>query len=168
MTIRQAQPGDFPAIYDLVKTAFATAQVSDGAEQEFVLELRAGENYLPDLEFVAEEGGALVGHVMLTRTEVIGAPAVNALLVAPLCVALEHRSTGLGSKLMEHGLSRGREAGFHAAFLVGDPNYYGRFGFRRVDALNIENDSEIPDQYVQGLALLPEGLDGVTGKLRIV
>ena len=42
MTIRQAAPQDFDAIYSLVKTAFQTAKVSDGGEQDFVLKLRKG------------------------------------------------------------------------------------------------------------------------------
>ena len=40
MTIRPAQAGDYSQIYSLVQTAFATAKVSDGTEQDFVLELR--------------------------------------------------------------------------------------------------------------------------------
>ena len=46
MTIRQATPEDFDAIYSLVKTAFQTAKVSDGDEQDFVLKLRKG-RYIP-------------------------------------------------------------------------------------------------------------------------
>ena len=46
MTIRQATPEDFDAIYSLVKTAFQTAKVSDGGEQDFVLKLRKG-SYIP-------------------------------------------------------------------------------------------------------------------------
>ena len=48
MPIRQATPKDFDAIYSLVKTAFQTAKVSDGGEQDFVLKLRKG-SYIPDL-----------------------------------------------------------------------------------------------------------------------
>ena len=64
MTIRQATPEDFDAIYSLVKTAFQTAKVSDGGEQDFVLKLRKG-SYIPELELVAEEDGVLIGHIML-------------------------------------------------------------------------------------------------------
>ena len=63
MTIRQAKPEDFDAIYSLVKTAFQTAKVSDGDEQDFVLKLRKG-HYIPELELVAEEDGVLIGHIM--------------------------------------------------------------------------------------------------------
>lgn len=55
MTIRQATPEDFDAIYSLVKTAFQTAKVSDGGEQDFVLKLRKG-SYIPELELGRRRG----------------------------------------------------------------------------------------------------------------
>ena len=48
MEIRVAKPEDYSEIYRLVKTAFQTAQVSDGTEQEFVLELCASSGYIPE------------------------------------------------------------------------------------------------------------------------
>ena len=61
MTIRKAAQEDHPSIYHLVRTAFATARVSDGTEQDFVLELRRRDTYRPELELVAEENGQLIG-----------------------------------------------------------------------------------------------------------
>lgn len=55
MRIRQEREEEFPAIYDLVKVAFQTAKVSSGDEQNFVLRLRAGGNYIPELALVAED-----------------------------------------------------------------------------------------------------------------
>ena len=70
MIIRQEKPSDFPAIYDLVKVAFQTGKVSNGLEQDYVNQLRASGNYIPQLALVAEEDGKLVGHIMLTKTYV--------------------------------------------------------------------------------------------------
>ena len=67
-TIRPVREEDFPAVYELVKTAFQTARVSDGTEQDFVEQLRRREGF--SLELAAEREGALTGHVMLTETEV--------------------------------------------------------------------------------------------------
>ena len=95
MTIRPAQAGDYSQIYSLVQTAFATAKVSDGTEQDFVLELRRRDTYRPELELVAEENGQLIGHILLTILPVPGAPqGLRGLMVAPLCVRLEDRSRG--------------------------------------------------------------------------
>lgn len=97
MTIRQATPKDFDAIYSLVKTAFQTAKVSDGGEQDFVLKLRKG-SYIPELELVAEEDGVLIGHIMLTGASIReNGGCFGTLLLAPLSVALEWRAKGIGA-----------------------------------------------------------------------
>lgn len=67
MIIRRETSEEFPRIYALVKTAFQTAKVADGNEQDFVSQLRAGGGYIPELALVAEENGSLIGHIMLTR-----------------------------------------------------------------------------------------------------
>ena len=110
MTIRPAQAGDYSEIYSLVQTAFATAKVSDGTEQDFVLELRRRDTYRPELELVAEENGQFIGHILLTPLPVPGAPeGLRGLMVAPLCVRLEDRSRGLGGQLLHEGAA-GRQS----------------------------------------------------------
>ena len=67
MIIRQEKPDEFKNIYDLVKTAFQTAKVANGKEQDYVDKLRASGNYIPKLALIAEVDEKLVGHIMLTR-----------------------------------------------------------------------------------------------------
>lgn len=166
MEIRQAREGDFPAIYALVRAAFATARVSDGTEQDFVLELRRRDTYRPELELVAEEDGALAGHILLTEQPVPGGPeGLRGLLLAPLCVRLEDRGRGLGGRLIRAGARRGTELGYNALFLVGDPEYYGRYGFENAAALGFTNETGVPDQFVLALGLTPDSLRGARGGL---
>ena len=100
-TVRQEREAEFPAIYELIRTAFATAEVSDGDEQDFANRLRIHGNYIPELALVAECQGKLIGHIMLTRTVVTqddGTP-YEALMIAPLSVVLDYRNQGVGSAL---------------------------------------------------------------------
>ncbi len=132
MIIRQETEKDFDDIHELVKEAFQTAKVSNGEEQNFVRRLRAGQGYIPDLALVAEEGGKLIGHIMLTHTEIVQKTGVYPLLLlAPLCVSLVHRGKGLGERLIEDACARAAAFGARAVILVGDPAFYGRFGFER-------------------------------------
>ena len=166
MNIRTALKSDYETIYDLVKTAFETAQVSNGAEQDFVLKLRDSAAFLPELEFVAEENGSLIGHIMLTRQPVsLETGALSAVLVAPLCVALPYRNQNIGGSLLRHAGEQAVKLGFTASFLVGNPDYYGRFGYRRVGEFGIQNQSGIPDRFVLGCALVPGAFSGVSGSL---
>ena len=95
---------------------------------------------------------------MLTRTTLRDGTPV--LLLAPLSVVLDCRSRGIGAALVRDALRKacGREE--QAVVLVGDPAYYGRFGFRRSTELGIRNTDGIPDEYVQVLELVPGALAG--------
>lgn len=169
MDIRVAEEKDFKEIYSFVKTAFETARVSDGTEQDFVQRLRAGETYLPELEFVAEENGVLMGHVMLTEQAYQTSDGVRTgVLVAPLAVALPYRNMGIGGELLRHACAQAAEAGYTAAFLVGNPQYYGRFGFCETSEFGIKNTSDIPDEFVLGCELGEGALRGISGEIAIV
>ena len=120
-TVRQEREAEFPAIYELIRTAFATAEVSDGDEQDFANRLRIHGNYIPELALVAECQGKLIGHIMLTRTVVTqddGTP-YEALMIAPLSVVLDYRNQGVGSALLKEGLRLAQSMGYRAAFLCG-------------------------------------------------
>ncbi len=162
MIIRPATDADYDPIHELVKTAFQTAKVSDGTEQDFVRELRKGK-YLPELELVAEEDGALIGHVMLTGTTIRnGDDVTETLLLAPLCVALERRNKGIGAALMREALGKAKTLGHVSVVLIGDPAYYGRFGFRALPAITYPG---VPALYTLTRELVPGALSGVAGTI---
>lgn len=166
-TIRPVRKEDFPAVYELVKTAFQTARVSDGAEQDFVEQLRRREGFC--LELAAEREGALTGHVMLTETEVPCPPGQDPrywrfLMLAPLSVRLEDRGRGLGGALMREAI---QQAEANAVFLIGDPDYYGRYGFENAVELGFTNASGVPDRYLLALPLEPTLRDRAQGSVNL-
>jgi len=168
MNIRLETPSEYDAIYQMVKLAFETAVPSDGDEQDFVNTLRASGNYIPALALVAEEGSALIGHIMLTKTRVKTAEGgYDALLLAPVCAALPCRNRGVGSALIHESIARAKAMGFTAIFLVGHPTYYPRFGFVPSVNFGIKHES-IPAEFVFALELVPGALASVTGTLDIV
>ena len=168
-TIRPEQPADFAAIYDLVKVAFATAPECDGDEQDYVNKLRLTAGYLPQLALVAEQQGKLIGHIMLTKTDINTLNGnYEALLLSPICVLLEERNQGIGAALIHESFKRARELGYEAVFLVGDPQYYRRFGFRPTTEFDIHISSDIPAKYVQGVELVTGALSDISGSISIV
>lgn len=86
MDIKLVNKEDYDKIYTFVEEAFKTAEVSDGTEQDFVLELRKSSNYVPELEFAAYDKNILIGHIMLTKQNLKSNKPVKAVLVAPLSV----------------------------------------------------------------------------------
>lgn len=163
--IRQEKEEDHAEVYTLIKTAFETANVKDGDEQDFAVKLRESNKYIPELALVAECKGQLIGHIMLTKTNLIkpDRETIEVLLVAPLSVLFEHRNKGVGSALMREGLKKASEMGYKASFLCGDPNYYERFGFRKSSHFGIGNIRNIPEQYVLAHELEENALKEITG-----
>ena len=164
LMIRQEKRFDFLSVYDLVKVAFQTAKVANGNEQDYVNKLRANANYIPELALVAEEGAKLIGHIMLTKTYVAtDGLKFQALLLAPLSVALEYRKRGVGSKLVRESFGLAKNLGYKAVFVVGDPAFYGRFGFKSSVKFGIKHVPAIPDEYVMFHEFSAGALAGVTG-----
>ena len=169
MLIRPETPEDFAVLYAFVQAAFSTARVSNGEEQDFVDILREGVNYIPDLALLAEEGGRIAAHIMFTRTYLsMREGRFEALLLAPVTVREDLRNRGRGSALVREGLKRAAAMGFEAVFLVGDPDYYSRLGFRPVTGFGIRHNEDIPERYVMALELKPGALAGLDAWVDII
>ena len=93
MLIRNRKTTDDHEIYTLVKEAFASMPQASGDEQNLVGRLRQSAGYVPELEFIAEQDGRIVGHIMLTKIRIGNA---EQLILAPLAVAPDRQRTGIG------------------------------------------------------------------------
>lgn len=125
--IRESEPGDREALPTLYRAAFP--------EEDLVPLVRS----LLDepsgvVSLVAVIGGELAGHVAFTICGVEGTSGRPALL-GPLCVTPDHQKSGIGSALVRQGIERLRGQGVVQVQVLGDPNYYQRFGFRCDDRL---------------------------------
>ncbi|MFR4977396.1 MAG: GNAT family N-acetyltransferase [Butyricicoccus sp.] len=164
MYIRQARLGDHRAIYQMVKNAFSGSRISDGQEQNWIIKQRGTKGYIPQLELVAENQGDIIGHILMTVHENRELTSLApALYLALLSVAPMFQGQGVGSALIKKACAYGAALGYQAVFLVGDPAYYSRFGFRSVTEFGLQNCSQIPDIYVQAAELHPDALKDVQG-----
>jgi len=165
-TVRPEKPGEWSEIHGLIRSAFSTARVRDGDEQDFAASLRESGGYIPELALVAEGSNGLAGHIMLTRTYVnTGAGSYETLLLAPVSVLEQHRSKGVGAMLIIESMRRARDMGYKAVFLCGDPSYYHRFGFRTLTDFGIVHDSGIDARYTMACELEPGALKGIKGSV---
>lgn len=164
MIIRQETNKDYSEIYNLIKTAFETAEVKDGDEQDFAVQLRESENYIPELALIVEKEGKLIGHIMFTKLN-IDTPNgyFEALLLAPIAILLEYRNQGVGSLLIREGLKLAKDMNYSAVFLCGDPAYYNRLGFKETSEFGVKNGCSIPDQYVMAYELKEGVLRSING-----
>ena len=119
MIIRAEASCDRAAIHDVVRAAFGRT-----SEAALVDWLRADGDGVVSL--VAVDDASIIGHVMLSR---MNAP-FPALGLAPVSVRPDRQKSGVGSSLVLEALARARQGRFEAVFVLGDPGFYGRFGFR--------------------------------------
>jgi putative acetyltransferase len=158
MLVREERPEDVPAVEAVTTAAFAAPGDGEPVETRLLRELRADAGWLPAYSLVAEdERGELVGHVVCTRGDVDGAPALG---LGPISVAPASQRAGIGSALMRAVLVAAREGGETLVCLLGDPAYYGRFGFAPAAELGVAAPEPAWGAYFQALALAPDPPSG--------
>jgi putative acetyltransferase len=116
--IREEERADIPEIRKIIEEAFLQP-----AEANLVDRLRAdGESVV---SVVAVDEGRVVGHIMFSR---MTAP-FRALGLAPIAVTPSRQRNGIGSQLIRCGLAQAKTNRWQCVFVLGDPKFYGKFGF---------------------------------------
>lgn len=87
------------------------------------------------------------------------------ILLGPLAIAPELRGLGYGKALMWHSMAQSRMLGHSRIVLVGDPEYYNQFGFRRDLALNIQLPGWVEERRFLALELVAGAMIGVHGMI---
>lgn len=130
--IRDQTAGDFAAVHELVIAAFKTLPMACGREQ-FVMDA-LWTSGAATVALVAEDGGEIVGQAAFSKVTV-GGREVGWHGCGPVSVLPKRHRQGIGSALMRTGLERLRALGSKGCVVVGNPNYYPRFGFANTDAM---------------------------------
>jgi predicted N-acetyltransferase YhbS len=124
--------------------------------------LRAGRLPAEGLALVARHGDRLVGSVRLWHVEAGGRPA---LLLGPLAIDPALQGRGVGGGLMQVALNRAALQGHKALILVGDPEYYERFGFTRSTVGGLVMPGPVDRRRFLGIDLAAGALAGAEGRV---
>ena len=134
VSIRPELPTDAVAIRRILEAAFPTA-----AEARLVELLRAGGHL--EVSLVAEVDDEIVGHIAFSPVAIEGvASEANGVGLAPLAVVPDHQRQGIGSRLIREGLAACERAECGFVVVLGQPEYYPRFGFTRADRQGLRNE----------------------------
>ncbi|HZR96088.1 MAG TPA: N-acetyltransferase [Gaiellaceae bacterium] len=161
MIVRLAREDDDAAILDVHRRAFG----DEGEEVvRIVQELRAGGYAVPELAFVAEVDGRVVGSVLSSWVGLEGAER-RFLQLSPLGVLPEHQRRGHGGALVRASLDGAGARREPLLFVEGNPAYYGRFGFVRADELGWPPPPEALFDWAFQVAVLDERADLPRGRV---
>ncbi len=152
--IREEHPDDVAAVRDLNRRAFGQDQ-----ESNIVDALRANGAAL--LSLVATVNDQVVGHIMYSPLSIGG--NVMGVALGPMAVLPERQRQGIGSKLIEAGNRKLKNAGCPFIIVVGHANYYPRFGFRPASEHGIKCEWDVPDDVFMLLVLDQAKMKGVSG-----
>mgnify|MGYP000132333699 CR=1 FL=1 len=159
MLIRTEAPADILAIDRLLKSVFET-----DAEANLVMSLR--ENSHLTLSLVAcSDDGEVIGHLMFSPVHLNGEDN-NWQGLAPLAVKSDYRKQGIGASLVKEGLESLFEFGYPACVVLGDPNYYGRFGFKAASEFDFDCEWDVPEGAFQAIELADGCFSGHSGKIQ--
>jgi putative acetyltransferase len=159
LTIRPEEAADQEAVHRILCNAFP-----GDAEARLVQALR--QQASPLLSLVAEQDGLLSGHILFSPVSLTSADDSLIMGLAPMAVAPEQQSRGIGSQLVRAGLSACRELGAIAVVVLGHPHYYPRFGFQVASHFDLSCDYEVPDEAFMALELQPGSLAQLSGTVQ--
>ncbi|RQO53368.1 HAD family hydrolase [Variovorax sp. KBW07] len=152
LLIRDERPGDAAAIERVTTAAFANAAHASHTEQFIVNALRRAGQLTVSLVAQAAQTGEdeqeIVGHVAVSPVSISSSGATDWYGLGPISVVPGRQGQGIGAALMASALERLRQAGAAGCVVLGDPAYYGRFGFVAQPGLVLPG---VPAEYFQAI-----------------
>ena len=125
LEFREENDVDFDAVASLHNAAF-------GGRMESQIVTRIRQGHRPYQSYVALSDSRVCGHALFSEVDVIGAgTSAVAIALGPVAVLPARQMQGIGTELIRLGLKWCREVRYEACFVLGDPAYYTRFGFRQ-------------------------------------
>lgn len=164
--IRQEQESDYESTENVVKIAFASAEQSNQNEHYLVSRIRNSDTFVPELSLVAvcKENNQILGHILLSKILVDdGSKKAESLALAPVSVLPDYQYKGIGKSLIQKAMEKAKELGFQSVIVLGHPEYYPKFGFRKSSLWQIKAPFEVPEEVLMAIELKKSSLEGVSG-----
>lgn len=167
-TIRNEEERDYRAVESLTRKAFwkeeKVAELGIGCDEHFLAhQLRMSEDFVAELDFVAEYEGNVIGNIMYTigSLHLSNGTELEVLTFGPLSVEPQYQRKGVGSALVTYSLEEAKRMGFDAVVIFGHPEYYPRFGFKEALEYNISTKDDKNFPAFMALELFEGSLHGM-------
>lgn len=160
MNIRTEKPEDIEGIRDINIAAFAREN-----EANLVDRLRG---MASTFSFVAVQSDRIVGHLFFSPVVVEGKCSSNLSILglAPVAVIPDYQRQGIGKLLIREGLKECARSGFQAVVVLGDPDFYPRFGFIPASSKSLKCEYDVPDEAFMVLELETGALQDCSGTVK--
>ena len=171
INLRQEEPKDYHQVNLLTRKAFwsdtSRRLTGLGCDEHYLTHtLRKSVEFIPELDYVAEVDGKIVGNIMFSTAfvEKYDGSRHNVISFGPLSVLPEYQKKGVGTALMRCTLKKAAKLGYGAVIFFGHPTYYPRFGFKEAAQFGIKTAAGRNHPAFMAMELHYGDLDGVEGR----
>lgn len=168
MNIRLEKTSDYREVENLTREAFWNVYAPGCVEHYVLNQYRSNPNFIPELDFVLEEDGKIIGHVMFSKAEIIKEDdtILPACTFGPISIHPDYKRKGYGLKLLQYALEKAKAMDIGVICMEGNIDFYKHAGFVVASTLGIHyhaepKDAEVPYFLVQ--ELIPDYLNGIKG-----
>lgn len=139
LTIRLETEKDYRAVENVTREAFWNQNVPGCDEHYLVHKMRAHADFLPELAFVLEKDGEIIGNIMYTKTRLVDecGNEKQILTFGPISVLPAYQRQGYGKMLIEHSFAKAAALGYDTIVIFGNPDNYVARGFKSSKKYNV-------------------------------
>ncbi len=167
--IRLEEKKDYEVVENLAREAFWNVYRPGCMEHYLIRVLRDYENFLPELDYVMELDGEIIGQIMFCKSHIDAddGRSIPTLTFGPISIAPEFKRKGYGKLLLDYALDEARELGYGAILIEGNIDFYGKSGFTYASQFGIRYHG-MPEgedaPFFLCMELVDGYLDGITGE----
>ncbi len=162
MIIRNEEKRDYKKVESMTRKAFYNLYVPGCVEHYLVHRMREHKDFIPELDFVIELDGQIIGNIMYTKARLVDEEGKEKeiLTFGPVCIDPAYQRKGYGKKLMEYSFEQGRAQGYDVIVIFGSPVNYVSRGFKSCKKYNVSLENGKYPVAMMVKELIPHVLDG--------
>lgn len=162
LIIRNETGEDYFAVEDITRDAFWNLHAPGCDEHYLVHIMREHEDFIPELDFVIELDGKVIGNVMYTKAKLIDEMGKEkaVLTFGPISVLPEYQRRGFGKKLLDFSFNKALELGYDSIVIFGNPGNYVSCGFKSCKKYNVCLEKDVFPTAMLVKELKPNVFDG--------
>lgn len=137
--IRNEEEKDYSIVEEMTRKAFYNLYIPGCTEHYLVHIMRKHNDFIPELDFVLELDGKIIGNIMYTKARLVdeNGQEKEILTFGPLCIHPDYQRKGYGKKLLEYSFNKAISLGYDVIVIFGSPSNYVARGFKSCKKYNV-------------------------------
>lgn len=160
--IRNEKETDYRRVEEITRKAFWNLYAPGCDEHYLVHIMRTHKDFIPELDFVIEVDGQVIGNIMYTKAKLIdeSGEEKEILSFGPVSILPEYQRRGYGKKLIEYSFEKAAVLGYDVIVIFGNPGNYVSLGFKSCKKYNVCLENGTYPAAMMVKELKPDVLDG--------